>query len=203
VGRSPQRDDRNTGESPAADGGNRRDSDRRFHQADRFALILKLSERLQGRDCHETASLAKELEVSRRPILRDIDVLRLAGVGLDYDPSNKGFFLHGDDRFAVTGQPGDELLGQATGALASAKGQDAGEGAEARTQELHLADPGDGGQTYRELRRQEDNFSPPGTTFEREERGGERRGRDTPEAGDRAGQGGNPCRATITLQILC
>src|SRR4029450_9579892 len=37
-----------------------------------------------------------------------------------------------------------------------------------RTQELQLSVSHDGGQTYRELRRQEYNFSPPGTTFERE-----------------------------------
>src|SRR6266496_1112806 len=38
-----------------------------------------------------------------------------------------------------------------------------------RTQELALAVSYDGGQTYRELVRQEFNFSPPSTTFEREE----------------------------------
>lgn len=40
---------------------------------------------------------------------------------------------------------------------------------ESRTQELDLAVSQDGGYTYRELRRQEFHFSPPGTTFEREE----------------------------------
>ena len=39
----------------------------------------------------------------------------------------------------------------------------------ARTQEVQLAVSQDGGQTYRELVRQEYNFSPPGTTFERED----------------------------------
>jgi hypothetical protein len=39
----------------------------------------------------------------------------------------------------------------------------------ARIQELQLAVSNDGGQTYRELVRQEFNFSPPGTTFERED----------------------------------
>ena len=37
-----------------------------------------------------------------------------------------------------------------------------------RTQELALSVSSDGGQTYRELVRQEFNFSPPGTSFERE-----------------------------------
>ena len=39
----------------------------------------------------------------------------------------------------------------------------------ARSQELVLAYSQDGGQTYRELQRQGYNFSPPGTTWEREE----------------------------------
>jgi hypothetical protein len=38
-----------------------------------------------------------------------------------------------------------------------------------RTQVLYVSVSYDGGQTYRELRRQEYTFSPPGTTFEREE----------------------------------
>jgi hypothetical protein len=38
-----------------------------------------------------------------------------------------------------------------------------------RTQELSLAMSDDGGRTYRERVRQEFTFSPPGTTFEREE----------------------------------
>lgn len=37
-----------------------------------------------------------------------------------------------------------------------------------RTQELSVSVSSDGGRTYRELVRQEFNFSPPGTTFERE-----------------------------------
>ena len=37
-----------------------------------------------------------------------------------------------------------------------------------RTQELFVSISSDGGQTYRELVRQEFNFSPPGTSFERE-----------------------------------
>jgi hypothetical protein len=37
-----------------------------------------------------------------------------------------------------------------------------------RTQELAVSVSSDGGRTYRELVRQEFNFSPPGTSFERE-----------------------------------
>jgi predicted DNA-binding transcriptional regulator YafY len=130
VGHSPQKVRRIPGKSPAGNGGKRRDADRRLRQSVRFARILRLLELLQGRDRHDTVSLANELEVSRRTVLRDIDVLRLSGVGLDYDPSGKSYVLHGDYQFAVAGLTDDELLGQATAAaLTSAKGLDVGEGA--------------------------------------------------------------------------
>jgi hypothetical protein len=67
-----------------------------------------------------------------------------------------------------------------------------------RTQELALSVSSDGGQTYRELRRQEYTFSPPGTTFEREDWSVTAEGvthlrlRITPD------KGGKPCRATLT-----
>lgn len=130
MGRSPQSDDTSMAKSAAVDGGKRRDADRRLRQAVRFARILRLLEILQGRGRHDTVSLAGELEVSRRTVQRDLDVLRLSGVGLQYDPAEKTFVLHGDYRFAVAGLSDDELLGQATAAaLTSARGLDVGEGA--------------------------------------------------------------------------
>lgn len=73
----------------------------------------------------------------------------------------------------------------------------------ARTQELQLAVSGDGGLTYRELVRQEYNFSPPGTTFEREEWAVAAEGVAHLRLVIRPDKGGNPCRATITSLILC
>jgi hypothetical protein len=73
---------------------------------------------------------------------------------------------------------------------------------ESRTQELQLAVSCDGGQTYRELLRQEFHFAPPGTTFEREEWtvGAEAvthlRLQIKPDKGDR------PCRASLTALVL-
>ena len=73
---------------------------------------------------------------------------------------------------------------------------------ESRTQELQLAVSRDGGQTYRELLRQEFNFSPPNTTFEREEWtiGAEAvthlRLQIKPDKGAR------PCRASLTALML-
>lgn len=72
-----------------------------------------------------------------------------------------------------------------------------------RTQEVDIALSEDGGQTYRELLRQEYVFSPAGATFEREEwtvsaqKVTQVRLRITPD------KGGRPCRATLTTLAFC
>lgn len=72
----------------------------------------------------------------------------------------------------------------------------------ARAQELALAVSRDGGNTYRELLRQEFNFSPSGTTFEREEwtigvdQVTHLRLLIKPD------KGGGPCRASLTSLSL-
>jgi hypothetical protein len=71
-----------------------------------------------------------------------------------------------------------------------------------RTQELSVSVSSDGGRTYRELVRQEFNFSPPGTSFERE--------LWSTSAGDvthlrleiKPDKGGRVGRATLTSLIL-
>ena len=71
-----------------------------------------------------------------------------------------------------------------------------------RTQEVDLSVSDDGGRTYRHVLRQEYNFSPPGTTMEREEWPFSADGithvrlRIKPDKGDRA------CRATVTTFAL-
>ena len=71
-----------------------------------------------------------------------------------------------------------------------------------RTQELQLAVSTDGGRTYRELLRQEYNFSPPGTTFEREDWAVESHAATHLRLMIRPDKGGKPCRATITSLSL-
>lgn len=72
----------------------------------------------------------------------------------------------------------------------------------ARTQELHVSLSCDGGRTYRELLRQEFNFSPDGTNFEREkwtvsaQEVTHLRLVIKPDKGDKS------CRATITSLVL-
>jgi hypothetical protein len=72
----------------------------------------------------------------------------------------------------------------------------------ARTQELQLAVSGDGGRTYREVLRQEYNFSPPWTTFEREDWAVPAGGVTHLRLQIRPDKGGTPCRASITSLVL-
>src|SRR4051812_21623949 len=71
----------------------------------------------------------------------------------------------------VAGEPGEQTLILAFDAPQSIRrvALEVEEAEVARTQELDLAVSSDGGVTYRELLRQEYNFGPPGTTFERED----------------------------------
>jgi hypothetical protein len=70
-----------------------------------------------------------------------------------------------------------------------------------RTQELAMSVSNDGGQTYRELVRQEYNFSP-GTTLEREEWTIRADGVSHLRLKIKPDKGGKPCRATLTTLAL-
>jgi hypothetical protein len=72
----------------------------------------------------------------------------------------------------------------------------------ARTQELQLAVSHDGAQTYRELPRQEYNFNPQDTTFEREDWEVTAEGVTHLRLQIKPDKGGMPCRATITSLVL-
>ena len=71
-----------------------------------------------------------------------------------------------------------------------------------RTQELQVAVSTDGGLTFQELRRQEYTFSPPGTTFEREEWAIALGGVTHLQIVIIPDKGGKPCRATLTTLAL-
>ena len=71
-----------------------------------------------------------------------------------------------------------------------------------RTQELLVAISRDGGHTYQELLRQEYNFSPPGTTFEREEWSIPAEGVTHLQLVITPDKGGKPCQATLTTLAL-
>jgi hypothetical protein len=71
-----------------------------------------------------------------------------------------------------------------------------------RTQELQVDISTDGGQTFQELRRQEYTFSPPGTTFEREEWAVIVAGVTHLQVAIIPDKAGRPCRATLTTLAL-
>ena len=71
-----------------------------------------------------------------------------------------------------------------------------------RTQELQLAVSHDGGNTYRELLRQEFNFAPAATTFEREEWTVVAEEVTHLRLGIKPDKGGRPCRASLTTLSL-
>ena len=71
-----------------------------------------------------------------------------------------------------------------------------------RTQEIQLAVSKDGGVAYRELRRQEFNFSPDSTTFEREEWTISEQGITHLRLWIKPDKGGKACRATLTSLSL-
>ena len=72
----------------------------------------------------------------------------------------------------------------------------------ARTQELHLSLSCDGGRTYRELLRQEYNFSPPETSFEREDYAVTAESVTHLRLVIKPDKGSKPCRATLTSLAL-
>jgi hypothetical protein len=76
------------------------------------------------------------------------------------------------------------------------------ENQENRTQELQLAISHDGGRTYRELVRQEYNFAPPGTTFEREEWMVNAEEVTHLRLWIKPDKGNRPCRASLTALSL-
>jgi hypothetical protein len=71
-----------------------------------------------------------------------------------------------------------------------------------RTQVLHVSVSSDGGQTYQEVRRQEYTFSPPGTTFEREDWAITVEGATHLQLVITPDKAGSPCRATLTSLAL-
>ena len=104
----------------------------------------------------------------------------------------------------VAAEPGEQTLTVAFDAPQLLRGitLEVEERAVERTQELSVALSADGGQTYRELLRQEYTFSPAGATFEREEWTVPTREVTHVRLWIKPDKGGRPCRATLTTLAL-
>jgi hypothetical protein len=138
------------------------------------------------------------------------DIVTLATVGVtseaaDY-PIDNAFDSHrgpGGSRW-VAGAPGPQrlLLAFDTPQTLRRLHLEVEERDVSRTQELQVAISRDGGQTYQTLLRQEYTFSPPGTTFEREEWAVPAEGVTHLQLVITPDKGGAPCRATLTTLAL-
>ncbi len=154
--------------------------------------------------------LEPEKEPAREPRLEGLDILALATALVTSEapdhPIENAFDGHrgpGASRW-VASDPGTQtlILEFATPQTVRGVELEVEEQEIARTQELDLSASVDGGVSWRELVRQQYNFSPPGTTLEREswevtvEDLTHFRLRITPD------QAGTPCRASLTTLIL-
>ena len=120
-------------------------------------------------------------------------------IDLAFDP-NRG---PGGTRW-IAGEPGEQTVTLAFDAPQPIRNilLEVEEPEVARTQELQLCLSCDGGRTYRELLRQEFNFSPPGTTFEREDWAVPAVGVTHLRLQIKADKGGKPCRAALTSLVV-
>src|SRR4028119_1740292 len=135
------------------------------------------------------------------PTPGEIDIAAVATVLVTSEaaehPVDHAFDAHrgpGGSRW-VAGEPGEQTLILAFDAPQAIRrvALEVEEPEVARTQELQLAVSTDGGRTYREVLRQEYNFSPAGATFEREDWAVDAVGVTHLRLLIRPGAGGHPC----------
>jgi hypothetical protein len=154
--------------------------------------------------------IIREPPVSTAPMTDEIDIAVVATVLVTSEapehPVDFAFDHHrgpGGNRW-IAGEPGEQTLILAFDAPQAIRrvALEVEEPEVARTQELQLAVSTDGGRTYREVLRQEYNFSPPGTSFEREDWTLDAVGVTHLRLMIRPDKGSKPCRATITSLAL-
>src|SRR4051812_46290608 len=147
---------------------------------------------------------------TQAPMPGEIDVAAVATVLVTSEEPDHPVDHAFDDRRGpggsrwVAGEPGEQVLILAFDAPQTIRrvSLEVEEHEVARTQEVQLAASVDGDQTYRELVRQEFNFSPPGTPFEREDWAVTAEGVTHFRLWIKPDKGGKPCRATITALAL-
>jgi len=76
----------------------------------RVCRLLRLISLLQAGRGYNAEALAVELEVSRRTVFRDLDILRLAGVPLEYDEQKQRYFIPGTCLLPPTNFTPEEAL---------------------------------------------------------------------------------------------
>lgn len=118
----------------------RSEEERRAQQAVRFAMIMKIQERLLGHGKWNVKSLAAELELSEKTIHRYLDVLEIVGIQYYYDTSEKCYRVRPGSKFSVANLTNDELLDQAAAtAITKADGLNVGAAAGHATRKIAAA----------------------------------------------------------------
>jgi predicted DNA-binding transcriptional regulator YafY len=115
----------------------RAEVDRRLRQADRLARVMRTLQLLLSRGRWNARDIAAEQDCSERTIYRDIQVLELAGIPVEFDQEDRCYRVRQDFRFPSLNVTEDEALGQGTAAaLTAASGLDINAGAKPVTQKL-------------------------------------------------------------------
>lgn len=115
----------------------RPESDRRLRQADRLARVLRMLQMLLSRGRWNVRDIATEQECSERTVFRDMQVLALAGIPVEFDQMDRCYRVRQDFRFPSFGITEEEAIGQGTAAvITTGPGLDINLGARPVTQKL-------------------------------------------------------------------
>lgn len=118
----------------------RPETDRRLRQADRLARIMRTLQLLLSQARWNARDIAAEQECSERTVYRDMEVLELAGIPIDFDPEDRCYRVRQDFRFPSLNVTEEEAIGQGTAAaITTGPGLDINAGARPVTQKLAAA----------------------------------------------------------------
>jgi predicted DNA-binding transcriptional regulator YafY len=118
----------------------RPDADRRLRQADRLSRVMRMLQLLLSRGRWNARDIAAEQECSERTVYRDMQVLELAGIPVEFDQDDRCYRVRQDFRFPSLNVNEDEALGQGTAAAITASpGLDINSGAKPVTRKLAAA----------------------------------------------------------------
>lgn len=115
----------------------RPETDRRLRQADRLARVMRTLQLLLSRGRWNARDIAAEQECSERTVYRDMEVLELAGIPIEFSQEDRCYRVRQDFRFPSLNVTEDDAIGQGTAAaITSGPGLDINDGARPITQKL-------------------------------------------------------------------
>ncbi len=134
---TPQKKNKPSKPLPSEAKTSRPEGDRRLRQADRLARVMRTLQLLLSRGRWNARDIAAEQECSERTVYRDMQVLELAGIPVQFESEDRCYRVRQDFRFPSLNITEDEALGQGTAAAISAgPGLDINSGARPVTQKL-------------------------------------------------------------------